>query len=167
MKRIMGILAILLLCCGVSYAAGTATLTVEYVSGGPGGIPDAAELKWVCAGNATGYLTSPTVTTTETTRIILRKIFESARRIERVIIDPTGGGGTAPANLYDIEVRVNSLIANDLLGGLGDNCGNTTIKMDSPLTETNNYPMYLRETPVVYGVNLGITRTFAIHMLVR
>jgi len=167
MKRLMVLMAVVFLFLGgIAHAAGTATLTVEWTSVSAGaGIPAAAELKWVCTGNATGDLTSPTVTTTSTTDILLNQIFKVARRIDRILIDPTGGGGTAPANLFDIELRLSSTFANDLLGGLGDNCGNTTIIMDAPVTETNSYPVHLRETPVIFGDNLGATRTFAIWIL--
>jgi hypothetical protein len=164
MKRLMVCLLMGVLFCGNTFAAGTATLTVEYVSSDSSGIPSAAELKWVVSGNSTGDVLTPTVTTTSTTDLILATVFKTARRIDRVIINPTGG--TAPANNYDIEVRVNSSIASDLLGGLGDNCGNTTIKMDAPDTETNAYPLYMTETPVMYGTNLGVnSRTYTILML--
>lgn len=166
MKRLLMGVVLSLFMVGSVWAAGSVTITVPWTSvESDAGIPASAEVKWVCTGNATGDLTSPTATISAETNQVLTNIFKAARRIDRIIIDPTGGGGTAPANLFDIELRVNSSISNDLLGGLGDNCGNSTIKMDSPVTETNNYPMFLRELPLIFGDNLGATRTFAIYLL--
>jgi hypothetical protein len=171
MRRLIAIVVGLLLCFGSTVWAteGTATLTVEYLSVAHiDGIPRSAELKWVVTSDGTtgkvGSATACAVTTTATVDLQIVKIFKRARRIDRVIIIPAGGAA-APSAAYDIEVRVNTSISSDLLGGLGDNLVNTTTYMDAPDTETNTYPMYIRELPIMFGENIGNSNTYTVYLL--
>jgi len=174
MKRILVLALGIMLLFGIGEVLateGSATVTVEYIASDVSGIPSAAEIKWVVttgtihtggAGNATACA----VVTTDETDIQLRAIWKKARRIDRVIIVPDGGA-TVPTTLYDVELRVSTAIASDLLGGFGDNLVNTTTYMDGPMTETNTYPMFIRSLPVIYAINCGASNIFTIYLLIQ
>lgn len=162
MKRILltMLLAVLFFCPSLALAAGTATITVNWMSSDEA----AFELKWDCLADAAGNISAPSVTWDTWNAEAPPLLWKYARRIDRVIIVPDAGG-TQPDDLYDIEVRVSSSITSDLLGGLGDNLSDTNTSMDAPLTEANGYPMFVTETPVIYGENIGASNGCTIYIL--
>ncbi|MFA4826458.1 MAG: hypothetical protein WC593_15010 [Methanoregula sp.] len=140
--------------------AGTAVFSYEESPSGK-----SVELTWILTSDSSGNVSSPTLSQAGCTNSYQPKSPITGTIVRAEIIP--GTGSVQPTDLYDVELRSQKDSTIDFLGGLGDNCSQTTTKWDMPITETNGVAVQLVVDQLIpYAANMGDSNQCTIKLLV-
>jgi hypothetical protein len=120
------------------------------------------ELSWLCTADGSGNVSSPTITGASGDFQWYTKFSGTIIRAE---IAP-GASAVQPSDLYDVELRPLSDSTIDFLGGLGDNCSQTTTRWGTPVDEVNGVAVQLVNDQLVpYAAACGASKQFTLKVL--
>lgn len=126
------VLAILMLCAQMVFAAGSCVFSAVRNLAAGAQQDLSRELSWVCTSAANGTISSPTLTGDGASDSYSGMIY-------RATISP-GTGGNQPSDNFNLKLYAGTDTTDDLLGGLGTTADNATIVVDTPTSSTNFFP---------------------------
>ncbi len=123
------------------------------------------ELTWIVTSDGSGDVSSPTVTQPgSTTYAPTRKWWGY---LDQVTIVP-GTSTVQPTDLFDVELRPSDNTGIDYLGGMGDNCSQTTTRIGTPLDEVSGVAFWVPgKALTVYAAAVGASKQFTISAVLR